>query len=293
MAVRDRTLEFKEHIKKDIIVCDMSVDSSPEEDEEDLKDEDLKDELGDFYMDVSIIKKGLDRFESNLDRLDSNFKIYINRKKNFEDLEDLFKEQNQLTNLIKNKLKLMKEDIYKIESADVNFRIRSNIYNFLVKKFINILNTYHQLKSFFDKKMKERVDRQSQIINGDLHSSVQIEIKSKRYQESIVNVKEQHRDISILEQNIMELHQIFIDVATLVESQDDLVNDIEYNCQQASAWTGETVKELKTTNNFQKKRRKRCCGCCTCFGGALCAICATGAGYIMLGLAPLASCTIC
>ena len=36
---------------------------------------------------------------------------------------------------------------------------------------------------------------------------------------ALVHLKEQHRDIMVLEQNILELHQIFVDIATLIDAQ--------------------------------------------------------------------------
>ena len=73
---------------------------------------------------------------------------------------------------------------------------------------------------------------------------------------ALIHLKEQHRDIMLLEQSIIELHQIFVDIATLIEAQDELVDQIEWNCEQASAWTGEAVKELKSANLYVKKHRK-------------------------------------
>lgn len=108
-------------------------------------------------------------------------------------------------------------------------------------------------------KSPEEVD--DMITRGEVTNMLEGNIMQDKREHSeaamaLVHLKEQHRDIMILEQSIVELHQIFVDIATLVEAQDALVDQIEWNCEQASAWTGEATKELKTANLYVKGHRK-------------------------------------
>jgi Syntaxin len=46
---------------------------------------------------------------------------------------------------------------------------------------------------------------------------------------ALIHIKEQHKDILELEKSIIELHQIFVDMAALVDAQGELIDQIEYN----------------------------------------------------------------
>ncbi len=65
-----------------------------------------------------------------------------------------------------------------------------------------------------------------------------------------------HRDVLRLEQSIIELHQLFLDVAMMIENQGEMVDQIEYNVGQSVAYTKEAVSELKKAETHAKKSRK-------------------------------------
>ncbi len=74
--------------------------------------------------------------------------------------------------------------------------------------------------------------------------------------EALIYIENRHRDIMRLEQSIKELHQLFLDMAILVESQGELIDQIEYNVSQSVAYSKEAVKQLNQANQLQKKSRK-------------------------------------
>ena len=82
----------------------------------------------------------------------------------------------------------------------------------------------------------------------------------------MIHLKEQQREILELEQSITELYQIFVDMAALVDAQGEMIDDISKNVEQATAWTGEAVKNLKVANKYTKKKRKKCCALCASCG---------------------------
>jgi t-SNARE complex subunit (syntaxin) len=118
-----------------------------------------------------------------------------------------------------------------------------------------------QIGAIHPDKSPEEVDEM--ITRGEVSNMLEGNIMQDKREHSeaamaLIHLKEQHRDIMMLEQSIIELHQIFVDIATLVEAQDALVDQIEWNCEQACAWTGEATKELKTANLYVKGHRKVC-----------------------------------
>jgi syntaxin 1B/2/3 len=98
---------------------------------------------------------------------------------------------------------------------------------------------------------------------------------------ALADIQDKHKDIMRLEQSIVELHQLFVDMSVLVETQGEMLDQIEYSVQQAHAYVGKGVQQLEKAKQYQKNSRQRMCCimCClvvglmvvvgTVFGGLL------------------------
>jgi len=66
-----------------------------------------------------------------------------------------------------------------------------------------------------------------------------------------------------LERSITELHQLFVDMAVLVESQGELLNQIEHNVEQAVGFVASGNEQLVAAREYQDASRKKmmiiCC----------------------------------
>jgi len=89
-----------------------------------------------------------------------------------------------------------------------------------------------------------------QILQGPGHAAAR---------NALADIQERHRDITRLETSIAELHQLFLDMSLLVESQGELLDQIEYTVSQSVNYTGKAVEELRTANKYQRKVRKKMC----------------------------------
>lgn len=79
--------------------------------------------------------------------------------------------------------------------------------------------------------------------------------------DTIKDIQERHDAIKEIEKHLMELHQIFMDIAVLVDVQGDELNDIEANVQRASSFIKEGAKQLATAKRRRRSKRKWCCIC--------------------------------
>jgi len=68
-----------------------------------------------------------------------------------------------------------------------------------------------------------------------------------------------YKEILKIEESIKELHQLFLEVAVLVEAQGEMIDHIEHNVNQSVAYTKEAVKALQSANKNAKKSRKLMC----------------------------------
>ena len=222
-------------------------------------------------------------------------------------LDALRRDTNSLSNNVRGRLKALKAANDASSKADANSRMRQNIQTTLTKRFVQLMQRYQQIQTQYRQDHREHIHREAEVIrpgitreevdtlidHGDMAQLMQTSLVQGDRQKdkatlALVHIKEQHRDIIELEQSIAELYQIFVDMANLVDAQGEMIDQISYNVDQAAAWTGEAIKELKKARQYKTKERKKCCALCMSCG----ALMAAAAGGIALGLAPLAACSI-
>jgi len=163
----------------------------------------------------------------------------------------------------------------KDEKGTAQFRIKTNMHGTLTRKFLDLMAEYQEVQTKFKNKFRERVERQYKIVKPE---ATQQEIdealesgNTQIFQQEILNqrhsqakdalnyIENRHRDILRLEQSIKELHQLFLDMAILVETQGELIDQIEYNVNQSVEYTKDAIKNLRKANVLQKKARKKMC----------------------------------
>jgi len=156
-------------------------------------------------------------------------------------------------------------------------KIRTNMHGALVKKFLALMQEYQQVLSKYDQKIREKAYRQVQLVSPDAKPAdidellnqgdaptetiftqvIMEDRKHKNAQQTLDYLQEKHNDILELEKNIVELNQLFQDMATLVDTQGDLIDQIEYSVMQSEAYTEDAVSNLATTEKLVTNTRKK------------------------------------
>lgn len=77
--------------------------------------------------------------------------------------------------------------------------------------------------------------------------------------ETIREIQERHDAVKDIEKNLLELHQIFMDMATLVDTQGEQLNDIESQVGKATSFVQRGTQQLQVAKNTQRNTRKCCC----------------------------------
>eukprot|EP00898_Chlorokybus_atmophyticus_P002272 jgi/Chlat1/3045/Chrsp208S03298 len=73
--------------------------------------------------------------------------------------------------------------------------------------------------------------------------------------ETVAEIQERHDAIRDLERKLLELHQIFLDMAVLVEAQGDLLDNIEAQVAKSVDYVEQATKHLTRAKAFQKSYR--------------------------------------
>lgn len=155
-------------------------------------------------------------------------------------------------------------------SATSSLRMRIARYTKLGKDFMNVTSDMETLrgrhKSLLTGEMKrdilatnpdvtERQVERAIETGAPLETILEVDNSAMRHQ--IEDLRARNQDIQKLSKSIVELHQMFTDMSILVEGQQELINDIEYNVKQVKQSAKKGAEELVEARRHQKSARKK------------------------------------
>uniref|UniRef100_A0A668API4 Syntaxin 2 n=1 Tax=Myripristis murdjan TaxID=586833 RepID=A0A668API4_9TELE len=142
----------------------------------------------------------------------------------------------------------------------------------LSRKFVEVMTQYNETQVSFRERSKGRIQRQLEITgrvttNEELEDMLEsgnpsiftsdIISDSQITRQALNEIESRHQDIIRLESSIRELHTMFMDMAMLVETQGDMVNNIEKNVSNAAEYICRAKEETKKAVRYQKKSRRK------------------------------------
>ncbi|XP_004702023.1 syntaxin-11 [Echinops telfairi] len=160
-------------------------------------------------------------------------------------------------------------------------RIARSQYSALTRTFQSAMHDYNQAEMKQRANCKIRIQRQLEIMGKDV-SGDQIEDMFEQgkwdvFSENLLadvkgaraalnEIETRHRELLRLESRIRDVHELFLQMAVLVEEQADTLNVIEHNVLQTLDYTGEAKMQVRKAVEYEKKNpcRTICCFCCPC-----------------------------
>ncbi|XP_019600063.1 syntaxin-11 isoform X2 [Rhinolophus sinicus] len=160
-------------------------------------------------------------------------------------------------------------------------RIARAQYSALTRNFQRAMHEYNQAEMKQRDNCKIRIQRQLEIMGKDV-SGDQIEDMFEQgkwdvFSENLLadvkgaraalnEIESRHRELLRLETRIRDIHDLFLQMAMLVEEQAETLNVIEFNVEKTLDYTGQAKAHVKKTLEYKKKNpcRTICCFCCPC-----------------------------
>ncbi|XP_036173150.1 syntaxin-11 isoform X2 [Myotis myotis] len=235
----------------------------------------LQDENQQLMIDVKRLGKQNARFLTSMRRLSS-----IKR-----DTNSIAKDIKARGESIHRKLRAMK---VLSEAAEAQHgpnsavaRISRAQYSALTRTFQRAMHEYNQAEMKQRDNCKIRIQRQLEIMGKDV-SGEQIEDMFEQgkwdvFSENLLadvkgaraalnEIESRHRELVKLESRIRDVHELFLQMAVLVEEQADTLNVIELNVEKTVDYTGQAKAQVRKTLQYKKKNpcRTICCFCCPC-----------------------------
>ncbi|KAF9977738.1 Plasma membrane t-SNARE, secretory vesicle fusion, partial [Modicella reniformis] len=237
-----------------------------------------------FFSEVTFIQEDISRLEQNITQIEQLHDLSVNTVSTEDyavrishQLEAITTDTTQLSNRIKKRIKDVELANLRLPNSP-DIQIRRTQAATLKDKFLNTLRRYQTSESEARRKYQGRMERQYRIVKPNatqeeiaqaLESDnqqifAQSVLQSTRYDDAdraLREVQARHDDIKKIEKTILELHQLFIDMETLVTDQGVVLDAIDQSTQQADTdlQSGNQQVDTAIVNAKGARRKKWIC----------------------------------
>ncbi|ESW21957.1 hypothetical protein PHAVU_005G114200 [Phaseolus vulgaris] len=153
-------------------------------------------------------------------------------------------------------------------------RARMNMTNALTKKFKDLMTEFQTLRQRIQDEYREVVERRVITVTGtrpddetidhliETGNSEQIfqrailEAGRGQVVNTVEEIQERHDAVKEIEKKLLDLHQIYLDMAVLVDAQGEILDNIESQVTNATDHVRLGNDALQTAKSLQKKSRK-------------------------------------
>lgn len=156
-------------------------------------------------------------------------------------------------------------------------RTRTSVVAGLGKKLKDTMDDFQHLRAKMTAEYKETIERryftvtgqqadeqmiENLISSGESENFLQKAIQEQgrgQIMDTISEIQERHDAVKEIEKNLLELHQVFLDMFALVEAQGHQLNDIESHVAHANSFVRRGTEQLEFARESQKDSRKWTC----------------------------------
>ncbi|RMC10873.1 hypothetical protein DUI87_12585 [Hirundo rustica rustica] len=234
--------------------------------------------MDEFFEQVEEIRGFIDKISENVEEVKRKHSAILASpnpdEKTKEELEELMSDIKKTANKVRSKLKSIEQSIEQEEGlnrSSADLRIRKTQHSTLSRKFVEVMSEYNATQTDYRERCKGRIQRQLEI-TGRTTTSEELEdmlesgnpaifssgiiMDSNITKQALNEIETRHSEIIKLENSIRELHDMFMDMAMLVESQGEMIDRIEYNVEHSVDYVERAVSDTKKAVKYQSKARR-------------------------------------
>ncbi|XP_036373264.1 syntaxin-3 [Megalops cyprinoides] len=232
--------------------------------------------MDEFFSQIEEIRISIDKIDENVVEVKKLYSVILSAptpdQKIQDDLEAVTNEIKKLANNARNKLKSIERNLETNEErVSADMRIRKSQHAVLARKFVEVMTKYNEAQVDFRERSKGRIQRQLEI-TGKVTTDEELEemleggnaavftagiVDSGISKQALSEIEARHKDIVRLESSIKELHDMFVDIAMLVENQGGMIDRIESNMDQSVGFVERAVADTKKAVKFQAEARRK------------------------------------
>jgi syntaxin 1A len=235
--------------------------------------------MEEFFEQVEEIRTNIEKIAANVEEVKKKHSAILSAPqpddKDKEELEELMAVIKKTANKVRGKLKVIEQNIEQEENSNktsADLRIRKTQVATLSRRFVEVMSDYNTTQTDYRERCKGRIQRQLEITgrsvqNEELENMLEsgnpaiftqgIIMETQQAKQSLADIEARHRDIIKLENSIRELHDMFMDMAMLVESQGEMIDRIEFNVEKSVEYVDTAVADTKKALEYQSKARRK------------------------------------
>ncbi|KAJ8251782.1 hypothetical protein GJAV_G00225380 [Gymnothorax javanicus] len=235
--------------------------------------------MDEFFEQVEEIRGCIEKLSEDVEQVKKQHSAILAApnpdEKTKQELEDLTADIKKTANKVRSKLKAIEQSIEQEEGlnrSSADLRIRKTQHSTLSRKFVEVMTEYNTTQSKYRDRCKDRIQRQLEITgrtttNEELEDMLEsgklaiftddIKMDSQMTKQALNEIETRHTEIIKLENSIRELHDMFVDMAMLVESQGEMIDRIEYNVEHSVDYVERAVSDTKKAVKYQSQARKK------------------------------------
>mmetsp|Transcript_49880 Transcript_49880/g.159521 ORF Transcript_49880/g.159521 Transcript_49880/m.159521 type:complete len:295 (+) Transcript_49880:196-1080(+) len=245
--------------------------------------------MEEFFSDVAHVRGYLAVVKRNLHKLQQAHERgkHVTRQQEMKDIRDAMQEDidevNKTAHLCKAALEKIdgrNEDARKRKGCGEGSsqdRTRTSITASLRKKLKDLMSEFQELRTKLNKEYRDVVERRYYTVTGqkiseeDLENMIESGESETIFQKAILDqgmagrgqvldtlqdIQDRHTAVREMERKLLELHQIFLDMAVLVEAQGEMLDNIEAQVAKSVEYVAAGTTSLVSAKALQKNTRK-------------------------------------
>lgn len=230
-----------------------------------------------FYKEVEELTSSIEKLKENVEDVKKTHSLILSDPQ-IDDhvkrhLESVMANITADATKVKLRLKQMgqrTEQIGEQAQLSAEHRIRTTQHQMLTRRFIEVMTDYQLTQADYRDRCKARIQRQLEITgrhttDDEIEEMIEsgnpaiftrgIEMETQQAKQSLAEIEARHNDIMKLEKSIMELRDLFVDLATLVEIQGEMVNRIENHVALSKSHVDKARVEVNQAIAYRSKAR--------------------------------------
>jgi len=247
----------------------------------------------DFFREVSAIKKLVSQINSRKRKMQELHEQTrtISRSNVIQkirgEMQACIDDVNKNAQICKKKLELLDAMNEQASAAsgtddDANTRMRNAVTVGLKRKLKDVMGDFQKLRKSIQDEYRDVVERRIYTVTGEKPSEEDVDrmvetgegetifkraiLQAGRgnIKDTLAEIQERHSAVKELERSLLELHQIFLDMAVLVEQQGEMLNNIEAQVAKSVDYVAKGTEVLVKAKELQKNTRKYMCWAMIC-----------------------------
>lgn len=237
------------------------------------------DEMELFLAEVNTLTIWIGKIKTAVEKISENNVLLLvtyNHSAARQENTRLASTVTDLSRKVNVKLTGLKQSLDNSDKDSANYRAKLSQYHSLFSAISEVLSTYNEIQDDYKEKSRECIQKQlnyagqvvtekelSRLVDGNASELTIPLLSVSALKKAQSEVESRQTEIQLLEQNILELRDMFYDIALLVEEQGETVDHISKNVEQAHEYVYQGNVELvqATVYHDRSKKLKWClCG---------------------------------